>query len=166
MAFEAAVISCHFLNCLPQFLHFVHLQYSDLVHFLLNEIYVESFLQVFLHIVGVSMCLFRGLGHLLKQSQCLCVYSSRTSLTSSVSLSSILQSMASSDGVSRILSNDSWSFVFAQKKCSLSYVRFVDTVSVVFNSFQNSANLISKIFFPGFLYAKLFWHSFPRAKYS
>ena len=57
MVFEAAVISCHFLNCLPQFLHFVHLQYSDLVHFLLNAVYVESF-DRFFYILLVCLCAF------------------------------------------------------------------------------------------------------------
>ena len=88
------------------------------------------------------------------------------SLTNSDSSSPSLQFFANSESISWNFSNDSCSFCLQPKNLNLSYVRFVVVVKVVFSSSQNSAKLISRILFPGFLCEKHFCPSFSSARYN
>ena len=75
-------------------------------------------------------------------------------MTISDSSSPSLQFFASSESVSWNFSKNSCSFCLRPKNLNLSYFKFVVIVKVVFSNSQNSAKLISRIFFPGFLCEK------------
>ena len=90
----------------------------------------------------------------------------KMSLTNSDSSSPSLQFFASSESISWNFYKDSSSFCLRPKNLNLSYVKFVVIVKVVFSSSQNSAKLISRILFPGFLCEKHFCPSFPSARYN
>ena len=94
------------------------------------------------------------------------IFKMKMSLTNSDSSSPSVQFFANSDSVSWNFSKDSFSFCIWQKNLNLSYVRFVVTVKLVLSNSQNSAKLISSVFFPEFLCEKHFCPSLPSARYK
>ena len=75
------------------------------------------------------------------------IFVMKMSLTNSDSSSPNLQFFANSDSVLWNFSKKSFSFCLRSKKLNLSYVRFVVTVKVVLSNSQNSAKLLSSVFF-------------------